>query len=159
MARKSNIVKFGGAGRGRKRTPPPPPPPTDRMNRLFDMSLDVIEEELSAGSARMACWMAENYFKYENRRLRARIQMSIENPRELEEASKAVVMAAAEGVITFDECKELQEALARHAVLSGMRDIEDLQTRINDMSEANKKKRMGGLNGHTPTWGGLSEKK
>ena len=146
-------LNFGG----KHRAPPPPPPSSDIMAELFDMSLDVVREELEAGSARMAQWFASEYLKHESSRLRTRLELKISNARELEVASREVVEAAANGLITFEECKQMQEALARHAVLSGIRSIDEMKTRLDEMEDKSKIKRMGG-DAHGVTWGRLSEK-
>lgn len=120
------------------------------------MALDVVRDELELGSPRMAQWFVEHYNKYETSRIKTHINLQLENAGDLERASQDAITMAADGRISFEMCKEIQEALARHAVLSGIRTIEELRGEIDVLKATSQKKRIG-TNGSTPTWGRFTE--
>jgi hypothetical protein len=128
------------------------------MKELFGMSLDIIEEELSYGSARMATWFFTEYQAFTKDRFTKTLNTKLETARDVEEVSAELMRAVIEGEITFNECQKMQEALARHAVLAGIRRIEDLTAKIDDMEQNQKRRKVSGANGLTPVWGRLNEK-
>lgn len=75
---------------------------------------------------------------------------------DVEKISKAALLLAIEGDMSFEELKAVQEALARHSVLAGVIELKKLRDEVDAMVEADKPTNVI-TKDHMPAWGKLRD--
>lgn len=75
---------------------------------------------------------------------------------DVQEISKRALLMAIEGDMTFEQLKAVQEALARHSVLSGVIELRRLREEVESMTTAAEPTKMIGRD-YMPAWGKLKD--
>jgi hypothetical protein len=138
-------------------------PRDGRGGALYTRATETIERAIEAGSLDAATWYVDHVAKH--RGIVLGQDASVELPAKLDEPgliafSERVTRQALEGGIGQRELKFIQEALAGHARIIGMRKLDELKAMLTELQAAQP---AGGrarlqLNGQTPLWGRFRRK-
>lgn len=123
------------------------------FKKLFDKAHKNIEKALTSGDKQVSMWFMDVYLKRYNSRLDTPLKVDISTPEGLLNLSREALSRAKDGQIPFYQLKYIQDAVARHLVLSDSSMVADLRREIEELSATMQVKTSG--KEHMPAWGRL----
>lgn len=128
----------------------------EELDRILGLARENIEAAINAGDLKMSAWFVQEYNRRMGTRLLQPLKNAVERIEDVEEVSKESLLMAIQGTMSFEELQAIQEALARHSVLSGMVELRKLRAELEEIQEETGvgDKASQGVE-HLPAWGRL----
>jgi hypothetical protein len=132
-----------------------------KLDQMLGDAHRNIAKALKKGDVPTSRWLVEHLTKEDGirapRDLLEPLVQALETLDDVAEVSKRAVLMAINGDMTFDQLKFVQEALARHSVLSGVVELRKLREEVQAMVDAaNIAPQVLGRD-HLPSWGRLAK--
>jgi hypothetical protein len=133
----------------------------NKLDEMLGQAHTNVAKALKKGDVPTSRWIIERLAEEHGNRmpkgLMAPLVQALETLDDVAQISKQVLLLAIEGDMTFDQLKFVQEALARHSVLSGIVELRKLREEVEAMAEANNIKPAALGRDHLPSWGRLAK--
>jgi urease gamma subunit len=132
-----------------------------KLDEMLGQAHMNVAKALKKGDVPTSRWLIEHLREEGDSRipkgLLKPLVQALETLDDVAQISKQVLLMAIDGDMTFEQLKFIQEALARHSVLSGVVELRKLREEVVALMEANDIKPAQFGRDHLPVWGRLAK--
>lgn len=151
----------GGRPRGKTSVSPKTRAVRQKLDDMLGQAHKNVAAALKKGDVPTSRWLIEHLNAQEGSRvpkgLLDPLIGALETLEDVAQVSKQVLLLAIQGDMTFDQLKFVQEALARHSVLSGVVELRKLREEVAELLDAGTVKPKLMNKDHLPSWGRLAK--
>lgn len=153
--------KSPGRPRGSVQVTPKVKAIRQKLDEMLGQAHKNVAIALKKGDVKTSIWLIDHLQGLEESRLPKDLLTplvnALETVEDVAQVSKSALLLAINGDMTFDQLKFVQEALARHSVLSGVVELRKLREEVQAMVDAaNIAPQVLGRD-HLPSWGRLAK--
>jgi hypothetical protein len=132
----------------------------DKLDEMLGKAHENVKKALNKGDVRVSMWLVDAVRKQRGLRVEEGLLDplvdAIDSLDDVEYVSKQALLLAIKGTMNFEQLKAVQEALARHSVISGTVEIRRLREEIDEMRQQSSAD-MTITKDTLPTWGRLRD--
>jgi hypothetical protein len=123
------------------------------FDRLYQQARKNVEAALKRGDKTVSMWFIDTYLYRKGKRIEVPLVSDVSTPEGLRALSEEALAQVKEGKLPLDQLKLLQDAIARHIVLTDSGLLGEMRREIEELQLALQAKNHGAE--HMPAWGRL----
>lgn len=131
-----------------------------KLEDMLGQAHTNVQKALKKGDIRTSMWLVDLIRKERNSTLEESVLApligALETVEDVAQISKMALMLAIKGDMSFEQLRFVQEALARHSVLSGVIELRNLRNEVDEVMRAVEAKPAAMTREHLPSWGKLA---